>query len=49
MSARSRRFRFGGFEGEARPVRRCQMCEVHTIAGHAIAGGRTAGVDFAIG
>ena len=25
------------------------MCEVHTVAGHAIAGGRTGGVDFAIG
>ena len=49
MSERSRRFRFGGFEGVARPMRRCQMCEVHTVAGHAIAGGRTGGADFAIG
>ena len=49
MSARSRRFRFGGFEGVARPVCRCQMCEVHTVAGHALARGRTGGVDFAIG
>ena len=30
-------------------MRRCQMCEVHTVAGRAIAGGRTGGVDFAIG
>ena len=49
MSGRSRRFRFGGFKGVARPMCRCQMCEVHTVAGHAIAGGRTGGVDFAIG